>query len=70
MYENIRVPPPPPPGIDLWHRVFCLVFFDGINLSTASTKPDLNLIYMSLTDKWLWSVDELSRFRSIILNIR
>ena len=29
---------------------FVLVIFDGINLFTASTKPVLNLIHMSLTD--------------------
>ena len=28
---------------------FVLVIFDGINLSTASTKPVLNLTHMSLT---------------------
>ena len=36
--------------IDPWHRVFVLFIFDGINLSTASTKPVLNLTHMSLTD--------------------
>ena len=29
---------------------FVLVIFDGINLSTGSTKPVLNLTHMSLTD--------------------
>ena len=29
---------------------FVLVIFDGINLSTASTKPVLNLTHMSLND--------------------
>ena len=38
--------------MDPWQRVFyfVLVIFDGINLSTASTKPVLNLTHMSLTD--------------------
>ena len=29
---------------------FVLVIFDGINLSTASTKPVLNLTHIALTD--------------------
>ena len=36
--------------IDQWHRVFFLVIFDGINLSTASTKSVLKSTHMSLTD--------------------
>ena len=35
---------------DPWHGVFCFSIFDGIKLSTANTKPILNLSHMSLTD--------------------
>ena len=43
---------------------FVLVIFDGINLSTASTKPVLNLTHMSITDMWLWSSE---RYESLKL---
>ena len=36
--------------IDPWHRVLVLVIFDGINLSTASSKPVLNMTNITLTD--------------------
>ena len=36
--------------IDPWHKVFCFVIFNGISLSTVSTKPVLILTHMSLTD--------------------